>query len=59
VVSAADSLRSLISDFRPEPLLFFQVAPRLSSQELNGPCYRFTVTQKICKRRESNPGLLD
>jgi hypothetical protein len=30
VVGAADPLRSLISVSRPEPLLFFQVAPHLS-----------------------------
>jgi hypothetical protein len=43
---------------RPEPLLFFQVAPHLSSQGLSGPCSRPTATQKIWQRRESNPGLL-
>jgi hypothetical protein len=32
---------------RPEPLLFFQVAPHLSSQGLNGSRSRHTGTQKI------------
>jgi hypothetical protein len=32
---------------RPEPLLFFQVAPRLSSQVLSGHRSRPTATQKI------------
>jgi hypothetical protein len=32
---------------RPEPLLFFQVAPHLSSQGLSGPRSRPTATQKI------------
>jgi hypothetical protein len=32
---------------RPEPLLFFQVAPHLSSQGLSGPHSRPTATQKI------------
>jgi hypothetical protein len=37
VVSAADPPRSLSQFSRPEPLLFFQVAPHLSSQGLSGP----------------------
>jgi hypothetical protein len=32
---------------RPEPLLFFQVAPHLLSQGLSGPPSRPTATQKI------------
>jgi hypothetical protein len=32
---------------RPEPLLFFQVAPHLSSQRLSGPRSRPIATQKI------------
>jgi hypothetical protein len=32
---------------RPEPLVFFQVAPQLSSQGLSGPRSRPTATQKI------------
>jgi hypothetical protein len=32
---------------RPEPLLFFQVAPHLSLQGLSGPRSRPTATQKI------------
>jgi hypothetical protein len=32
---------------RPVPLLFFQVAPHLSSQGLSGPHSRPTATQKI------------
>jgi hypothetical protein len=47
VVSASDPLRSLISVSRPEPLLFFQVAPHLLSQGLSGPRTRSTATQKI------------
>jgi hypothetical protein len=45
--------RSLTSQFyRPEPLLFFQVAPHLSSQGLSGPRSRPTATQNIwCVRR--------
>jgi hypothetical protein len=33
--------------YRPEPLLFFQVVPHLSSQGLSGPRSRTTATQKI------------
>jgi hypothetical protein len=44
--------------FRPEPLLFFQVAPHLSSQGLIGPRSRPTATQKIWQNRESNSGPL-
>jgi hypothetical protein len=43
---------------RPEPLLFFQVAPHLSSQGLNGSRSRSTATHKIWQRRESNQGPL-
>jgi hypothetical protein len=32
---------------KPEPLLFFQVAPHLSSQGLSGPRSRPTATQKM------------
>jgi hypothetical protein len=46
VVSAADPHGR--SQFcRPEPLLFFQISPHLSSQGLSGPRSRPTVTQKI------------
>jgi hypothetical protein len=41
-----------------EPLLFFQVAPHLSSQGLSGPHSRPTDTQKIWQHRESNLGPL-
>jgi hypothetical protein len=58
MVSAADPLRSLISVFRPEPLLFFQVFPQLSSQGVSGPRSRPIDIQKIWQRRESNPGPL-
>jgi hypothetical protein len=47
VVSAADPPRSLISVSRPEPLLFFQVAPHLLSQGLSGPRSRPTATQLL------------
>jgi hypothetical protein len=43
---------------RPEPLLFFLVAPHLSSQGLSGLRSRPTATQKIWQRQESNPGPL-
>jgi hypothetical protein len=43
---------------RPDPLLFFQVAPHLSLQGLRGPRFRPTPTQKVWERRESNPGPL-
>jgi hypothetical protein len=33
--------------YRPEPLIFFQVAPHLSSQGLSEPRSRPTATQKI------------
>jgi hypothetical protein len=38
--------------------LSFQVALHLPSQGLSGPRSRFTATQKIWQRRESNPGPL-
>jgi hypothetical protein len=44
---------------RPEPLLFFQVAPHLSSQGLSEPRSRPIATQKIWQCREPNPGPLD
>jgi hypothetical protein len=50
VVSAVDPLRSLIQFSRPEPLLFFQVAPHLLSQGLSGPRSTPTGTQKIWQR---------
>jgi hypothetical protein len=43
---------------RPEPLLFFQVAPHLSSQRLSTPRSRPIATQKIWQRRELDPGPL-
>jgi hypothetical protein len=43
---------------RLEPLVFFQVAPHLSSQGLSGPRSRPTATQKIWQSRESNLGPL-
>jgi hypothetical protein len=43
---------------RPEPLLFFEVAPHLSSQGLSGHRSRPTATQKIWSLRESNLGPL-
>jgi hypothetical protein len=47
MVSAADP-HSRYSQFsRPEPLLFFQVAPHLSSRGVSGPRSRPTATQKI------------
>jgi hypothetical protein len=58
VVSAADPPRSLISVSRLEQLLFFQVAPHLSSQGLSGLRSRTTAIQKIWQRRESKPGPL-
>jgi hypothetical protein len=39
-----------------KPLLFFQVAPHLSSQGLSGPRSKPSDTQKIWWLRESNPG---
>jgi hypothetical protein len=43
-----DSPTVIKSQFsRPEPLLFFQIAPHLSSQGLSGPRSRPTATQKI------------
>jgi hypothetical protein len=57
VVSAADPLRSLISAFyTPEPPLFFQVAPHLSSQGLSGPRSRPTATQKNLVAPGIEPG---
>jgi hypothetical protein len=58
VVSAADPPAVVNLFSRPEPLLFFQVAPHLSSQGLSGPRFRPTATQKIWQRQESNPGPL-
>jgi hypothetical protein len=43
---------------RPEPLLFFEVAPHLSSQGLGEPGSRPTATQKTWQCRKSNPGPL-
>jgi hypothetical protein len=43
---------------RPKLLLFFQVAPHLSSQGVSGPRSRPTVTQKIWQYRESDLGPL-
>jgi hypothetical protein len=54
VVSTADPLRSLNLSF----LLFFPVAPHLSSQGLSEPCSRPTATQKMWQHRKSNPGPL-
>jgi hypothetical protein len=53
---ASPTVFSLFS--RPEPLLFFQVAPHLSSQGLSGPRSIPTASQKIWQRLESNPGPL-
>jgi hypothetical protein len=58
VVSAEEPYGRYSQYSRPEPLLFFQVAVHLSSQELSGPRSRPTATQKIWQRRVSNPGLL-
>jgi hypothetical protein len=48
-----------LSFARPEPLLFFHLAPNLSSQGLSGPRSRPTATQTIWQRGESNPGPLN
>jgi hypothetical protein len=44
--------------YGPEPLIFFQVAPHLSSQGLSGPRCRPTATQKICAVPGIEPGNL-
>jgi hypothetical protein len=59
VVSTEDPPGPLSQFSRPEPLLFFQVAPQLSSQGLSGPRSRPIATQRIWQRRESIPGPLD
>jgi hypothetical protein len=41
---------------RSEPLLFFQLAPHLSSQWMSGPRSRPTATQKIWQRTGIEPG---
>jgi hypothetical protein len=43
---AADPPQSLISVSRPEPLIFFQVAPYLFSQGLSGPHSRLTADNR-------------
>jgi hypothetical protein len=59
VISATDFHRSWSRFSWPEPLLFLPSSSSVVLTRLSGPCSRPAPSQKILKRRESNPGPLD
>jgi hypothetical protein len=62
MVSATDPPSRILGFLVRSRYYFFQVAPQLHLRvltRLSGPRSRPTASQKIWKRRESNPGPLD